>query len=271
MYNLESTNVENETVIENTHQCHCQHSFVEKDNFFNRIKNNYKKFDWVNWLCLLGVLLGIVTMSFTSRDFILDALNSKGDKVWFGIVDRFTTQSNWLVVLFFFLYFFNPNFQIFKGNKFLLSTMVYIFFTFFGYNIVLVLISKDRGYTGDPGSVASNVWVHIIMPLYFVFFGLVKLWIRPDGEYKSFLSTLATGMIYPTIYCIYLISIPFIYNQEIEPGVFKTYSIYGNATNTKDNPTSWAYILVMYLVFFPGSFALFYYFQKIVKKFKKAN
>ncbi|MGL5640406.1 MAG: DUF1600 domain-containing protein [Mycoplasmoidaceae bacterium] len=246
-----------------------QMHFNNNDNFFTRLKNNYGTFDIVNYLCLLGLIIGIILISFTARKFIEYALNDEGYKVWFGIIDRFTYQSNWLAVLFFILYFFNPGFQIFKGNKLLISLMVYIFFTFFGYNIVLVLISKDRGYVGSVFNVTNNVWTHILMPLYFVFFGLVKLWFKPDGEYKSFWSTLATGMIYPTIYCIYLISIPFIYRVEVETGVYETYTIYGNATNTKDRPTSWAYIMIMYLVFFPGSFGLFYYYKNLVNKFKK--
>ncbi|MGL5591300.1 MAG: DUF1600 domain-containing protein [Mycoplasmoidaceae bacterium] len=246
-----------------------QIQFTNKDNFFTRLKSNYKKFDLVNYLCLFGVINAIIIICFTGYDFINYALTDRGDKVWFGIIDRFTTQSNWIVAAFFILYFFNPGFQIFKGNKFLVSTMGYIFFTFFGYNIILVLISGGYGYTGNAYDISSNVWWHIIMPLYFILFGLVKLWFRPDGEYKSFWSLLATGMIYPTMYTIYAITIPFIYKELNDSGEYVTYSVYGFATNTKDEPTSWAYVCALYFVFFPGSLALFYYYKNLVKKFNK--
>lgn len=245
-----------------------QIQFNSNDNFFVRLKKNYRTFDIVNYLCLFGVFLGIVLICFTAYDFIKYSLNDEGHKVWFGIIDRFTTQSNWITTSFFILYFFNPKLRIFNGNKFLISTMAYIFFTFFGYNIILVLIS-GYSYSGSAYDIISNVWWHILMPLYFIAFGLVKLWYRPDGEYKSFLSTLATGMIYPTIYTIYVITIPYIYRIETEPGVFETYTIYGSATNTKDEPTSWIYICTLYFIFFPGSIALFYYYKKLVNKFKK--
>ena len=40
----------------------------------------------------------------------------------------------------------------------------------------------------------------------------------------------------------------------------------GSATLTNGNPKSWAYIGVMYFLFFPGSFALFYYSWKLINK-----
>ncbi|MGL4616808.1 MAG: DUF1600 domain-containing protein [Mycoplasmoidaceae bacterium] len=261
MENLDS----NKNNYSSSNQIH----FNNKDNFFTRLKKNYRTFDLVNYLCLFGVLNAIIILFFTSYDFINYALTDRGDKVWFGIIDRFTTQSNWIVGAFFILYFFNPDFQIFKGNKFLISTMAYIFFTFFGYNIVLVLISGGYGYEGDAYDISSNVWWHIIMPLYFIFFGLVKLWLRPNGEYKSFWSTFASGMIYPTIYTFYAITIPFIYRELNSEGVYETYSVYGFATNTKDEPTSWIYVCLLYFIFFPGSLVLFYYYKNLVKKFSK--
>lgn len=62
-------------------------------------------------------------------------------------------------------------------------------------------------------------------------------------------------MIYPTIYAIYLATIPFVY--KLSDG--NSYSVYGGATNTAQNSMSWAYICVMYFIFFPGSYVTFYY------------
>lgn len=251
-------------------------------NIFDKLKCYFKSYDIHNWFAFVGLFIFTITMCFTVVQFIeFVSGNLTAWRIFFGIFDRFTYQSNWLLFLYTLLYVIKPNHQFFKNNKFLISTMVYIFFTFIGYNVVLVGISHDRGYIGESSAIASNVWLHIIAPLYFIFFGLITMYCKPNQEPNSFWSTLGTGMIYPTIYAIYLITIPFTFTDfRNNPDSYpypnghnlyddQAYTIYGNATNTYNNPLSWAYISVMYFGFFPLSFALFYYSWKWLNKLNK--
>lgn len=245
----------------------------KKNNFKESIKEYFRKCDPHNYATLFGLLIFSVTIGFTVYKFI-DILSESNSawKIFFGMFDRFTYQSNWLLLIYVLFYIIKPNHQFFNGNKLVISIMVYIFFTFIGCNVVLVGISKDRGYSGSSIGVASNVWLHIIAPLYFIFMGLITMYFKPNQQPKCLIKTILTGMIYPTIYAIYLITIPWtfvdyrnnpsFYGVENAKYVHQAYSVYGNATNTYNYPLSWAYILVMYFLFFPGTFAIFYYSWK---------
>lgn len=252
---------------------------VANTNIIDKLKLEIRRWDLHNWVAFVGLFVFATTMGFTANSFI-KYVTTEGDgwKIFFGIFDRFTYQSNWLLFIYIVFYIFKPNHQFFKGNRLLICTMVYIFFTFIGYNVVLVGISKDRGYIGNATDIASNVWLHIFAPLYFIFFGFTKMWCKPNQEPKTFTRTLLLGMIYPMIYATYLMTIPYTFtdyraNPELygntavdANGLPLAYSIYGKATNTVNYPTSWAYIFVMLLGFFPGSFALFYYSWKGLNK-----
>lgn len=233
-------------------------------------KNFFKNYKLHNWIGLFGLFLYTITFYFSISDFVEYASNS-GWKIFFGILDRFTWQSNWLLFIYMFLYTFIPNHQIFKNGRFLICTMVYIFFTFIGYNVVLVGISGAIGYVGSLFSITSNIWIHILCPIYFIVYGFLFMYSNPEKIPQNFIKTLGWGMIYPIIYAIYLIIIPFIFsdyrlnpNADIIYGNIngEAYSVYGSATNTFSNPFSYAYIFVMLLGFFPGSFALFNYSWK---------
>lgn len=255
---------------------------VTNQTTLEKIKSEFQRYDMHNWAAIIGLVIFTITMGFTIQSFVDFVQGEKeGYRIFFGIIDRFTYQSNWLLFVYTLMYIIKPNHQFFKGNKFLIATMVYIFFTFIGYNVVLVGISKDRGYIGNPVDIASNVWLHAVAPLYFIFFGYLKMYCKPNQQPEKFLPLLLKGMIYPTIYAIYLATIPWTftdfrlhpenypYSPAHVPGDDIAYSIYGKATNTYNYPTSWAYICVMYFFFFPGSFALFYYSWKWLNKINR--
>lgn len=61
-------------------------------------------------------------------------------------------------------------------------------------------------------------------------------------------------MLYPTIYLIYIISVPYYVTDQQE-----TYSVYGAITNTKDYPISYLYIGAIYFILFPASNLGFYF------------
>lgn len=214
-----------------------------------------------------------ITIAFLIDNFVLYAKDSSW-KIFFGIFDRFTWQSNLLLFFYTFLYILKPNHQIFKGNRFLILTMVYIFFTFIGYNVVLVGISGDRGYSGTPLEILKNLWVHAIAPIWFILYGYSFMISNKNKEPKSLIKTLLYGMIYPIFYAIYLITIPYTFVEYRTNADYfgntngLAYSVYGKSTNTYDYVTSYAYIFVMLLVFFPGSFCLFHYSWKGLNKLK---
>ncbi len=234
----------------------------------------FKKFNAPKWIAFFGLFIFAISYVFTIRDFInaINGPNADASTIWFGIIDRFTNQSNWLLFIYCFLYVFFSKNSLLKGNGLLISVMVYIFFTFIGYNVVLVGLSGGAyGYGGSNlGDTVSNVWLHLLCPIYFLVFGYFEMYYNPNKEPKKFWKLLLLGMIYPTIYMIYVITIPYTYGSYTETidGVIvpETYTVYGNATNVKDYPTAWAYVMVMYLIFFPGSFAIFYFSWKGLNK-----
>lgn len=241
----------------------------------------FKEFDVPKYLAFVGLFLFSLSLFFTTYDFVRYAKDfNTASKIWFGILDRFTNQSNILLLVFVIFYLFFPKHSFMKNNGFLISCMVFIFFTFFGYNVILVGLS-GYGYDLDDGIIPllGNICMHLLFPIYFIVFGLIHMYFKPMQEPRKFWKLLLLGMIYPTIYVIYIIIIPFVYSgykvfSEMDKQWYpSTYTVYGDATNVKDKPISWAYILVMYLGFFPGSFAIFYYswkgFNKLNKKQNK--
>lgn len=239
------------------------------DNFIKLITKKRKLHHYVSYL---GLLLYIIMFAFCVVNFV-DFANNGSWKIFFGIVDRFTWQSNFLLLLYTLFIIIKPNHSIFNNNRLLIMIMVYIFFTFVGYNVVLIGISGDRGYTGDALAIVKNLWVHAICPIYFIFYGFVFMFQNHSEYPEGFWKTLGYGMIYPSIYALYLITIPFIFNEYIENWEYfgnikqSAYSVYGSATNTRDNPVAYAYIFIMLLLFVPGSFALFFYSWKGIDHF----
>lgn len=216
--------------------------------------NYFKKFDKTRWMFFIAMWFFIVCFCFIIRDFVAAIQDNTPTNNGWTSVDRFTYQSNILLLIYSVFAVFWPNHQFLRADKFLISNMVYIFFTFVGYNVILAPLGN--GYTGDGYAIGSSVWEHVICPVLFIFIGFIKMVWNPNAKLKSYWSTMLTGMIYPTVYLIYIASIPFVLNTYGG----KTYSVYGSATDTLNNPSfAWPIIICMYLIFFPGSYAIFYY------------
>lgn len=228
-----------------------------------------KKKSWIHIFGFISFLIftvsiGIIIYAFVYEIIEGNASGSGAEGAW-TTIDKFTDQSNVLLWIFMIFWLFFPKHSFMKGNKFLISTMVYIFFTFCGYNFILVPSGNPFIIKGDVYYNLQNMWLHVLSPLLFLGFGFSYMYYHKDQQPKSFWSTFLTGMIYPTIYCIYIITIPFVLvKHDGTP-----YSVYGQPTLTNGNPWSWMYIGLMYFVFFPGSFALFYYSWKWINKAKR--
>lgn len=242
--------------------------------FADQIKNWFSVSNWINYVALFGLLMFTVSIGFMINDIVYDVKNNEAWKVFFGQLDRFTDESNILLWVFMLFFVFFPKHSFLKNNKFLIWTMVYIFFTFIGYNVILVGIN-GYSYSGSSADIAENVWLHILSPIYFLVFGFLVMYLRPNQEPK-FLKTLLCGMIYPTIYVIYVITINYNYAVPAtdDTGAYAMqyrgeydspnhyYTVYSGATNVREHPTAWAYIMVMWLIFFPGFYTAFWYCWK---------
>lgn len=219
-------------------------------------KISFKNYNLHNWLSVLGLFVfGIGFIFSMVQIFLYLSGNNEAWKVFFGVIDRFTYQSNWLLLVYVLLYVFKPNHNFFKDNKFLVCTMAYITFTFIGYNVLLVGIFKSAsGYNGTELEIAINAWTHAVSPIYFLILGFVTMYYKQNQEPKNILKTVLKGMIYPSIYVSYLASIPFTFvDYRINPSNYTdkvntgAYSVYGSPTDTYSNPMSWLWIVLMYI------------------------
>ncbi len=226
---------------------------VARTTWFASLSRTRKYFFAAFWLFLAAFGLFV--------EAIVSDLLDPNSTPW-TTLDKFTWQSNVLLLVFAVFAVFFPDHQFLKTDSFLIATLTYITFTFVGYNFILTFL--NGGYTGGAFAIFVNVWTHLVCPLAFAIGGVLKFVWEPERiALRGFARTLATGMVYPTVYLIYLASVPYLYSLATVEG---TYSIYGTATNTKDNPAvAWPIIMGMYLVFFPGTFAAYYFAAKKIK------
>ncbi|WP_052663476.1 DUF1600 domain-containing protein [[Mycoplasma] testudinis] len=250
------------------------------------IRKYFKEFDRIRWAFFVGLLFFVVSTAFVLKAFVDNLmvnevrLGSDGrlDPIdgW-TVFDKFTNQSNVLLLIFAIFIVFFPKHQFLKNNKFLLATMVYIWFTFFGYNIVLSATGGAYGIIATQYDLAVSIWQHVITDILFLVLGFLKMFWDPNSRLKSYWTTMLPGMIYPSLYLIYAASIPVVFNHlnhdnfidsnnflaaihEKNPNFIPVYSVYGSATDVVNNPAiSGPAIAIMYIIFFPGSFAIVYY------------
>lgn len=255
-----------------------QNSFSSVDDssssYTNKLKNYISKLTWIDWVAWLGFMIFTVATAFTVVDIVNYLIKGQSWKVLFGTLDRFTNESNLLLWIYMIFYLFFPKHSFMKNNKFLIWNMAYIFFTFFGYNVILVGFN-GYSYSGSMYDITSNVWWHALSPIYYLFFGFSYMWAY-KGKQPKYWSTLITGMIYPTIYVIYVITIPYTFTPPNDLSNFYAdfitsypdghYTVYGSATNVVDYWTAWIYIMVIWVIFFPGSYTFAYWSWKWMNK-----
>ncbi|QZX48996.1 DUF1600 domain-containing protein [Mycoplasma sp. E35C] len=216
--------------------------------WYNKLKKSQKLFFYVFWINLLGFVLVV--------DGIINSLLKNGEA--YLNIDKFTNQSNVLLLIFSTFYVFMPKHSFIKNDKFLIATTTYILFTFVGYNFILNFMG-DGYATKTNFHLFKDIYVHFFNPVLFIISAFVKFVLDPNPNIKKFHSFLIPGMIYPIIYAIYLASIPFVYhNQDGMP-----YSVYGSATNTKTNPKiAWPIIILMLSIYFPLTYFLIWFGAK---------
>ena len=251
---------------------------TEKLNSECRVRKYFKTFDKIRWVYFLGFWFFFVAAALIINEFVKSFQNFSiaNENPW-KIIDKWTYQSNVLLLIFTIFIVFFPDHQFLKNNKFLIATMVYIWFTFFGYNIVLSATSTQQNPVGwyrlianrNSYDFAISAWHHVICPVLFIALGIFKMFWDQNSSLKSYWKTLLPGMIYPTIYLIYVATIPFVYPAVTDQTSSKRiiYTIYGNATNLVEHPLiSGIAFATIYVVFFPASFAAIYYGYRKIQK-----
>ncbi|QZX48997.1 DUF1600 domain-containing protein [Mycoplasma sp. E35C] len=239
------------------------------------IKNWYKNLSRAQKMFFFVFLMNVIAFGFVVYSFIdsltinvigkdgdgIEALKQYSFKNGFTEADKFTNQSNILLLVFSIFFVFFPKNSVLKNDKFLISTIVYIFFTFFGYNFILNF--TGRGFTNPINTLPrliTSVVLHLINPLVFIVCGFLKYLFEPLKEIKKFHSYLIPGMIYPILYLVYAVTIPYVYKIN---GQMAGYSVYGFATDVVNNPkVAWPISLGMIFIYFPITFFLAWYGAK---------
>lgn len=230
---------------------------VSSIGFFSNIANTIKNYKWLDWFALFCFLIFSVSTAFVIENIIEGLQGKNSTLLAWDTIDRFTDQSNVLLWAYMLFFIFFKKHVFLKNNQWLLANMTYIFFTFFGYNVILVGIAGNA-YGTSFLSIFQSAWYHVLSPLLFLVFGYCYFYCNPNQQPKVWWKAMLKAMIYPTIYVLYVSTVPFVLNPALNLG--KTYTVYGDFTNLKEHlGKALPVILGMWLVFFPGSYAIFYY------------
>ncbi|WP_052664060.1 DUF1600 domain-containing protein [Mycoplasmoides alvi] len=223
--------------------------------------NYFKSFSTIRWIFFSALFFFLTSFGLLINQIVDKLLQNQFLNTPWTTIDKFTWQSNMLLLIFSIFFVFFPKHQFLKTDSFLISSLSYIFFTFFGYNFILTIL--EGGYPKDPFDCFVSVWAHLVCPVVFMVSGILRFFLEPQTiKLRKFSRTLILGMIYPTIYVIYLSTIPFVFNTNDG----EVYTVYNIATDTKNHPQiAWPAIASIYLIFFPLTFAGFYFSAKKIK------
>ncbi|QEX47480.1 DUF1600 domain-containing protein [Mycoplasmoides gallisepticum] len=224
-----------------------------------------KIFFFVFWLNLATVIFIVqeVVAELLSNVNSVNNLNNFVDA--YKTFDKFTNQSNFILLVFSFFYVFLPRHSFLKKDKFLVASIVYILFTFFGYNIILQFGRLGYRFITNSTKLARGLMIHLFNPVTFIIAGFLAFVYSPARTIGKFHTYLIPGIIYPIIYGIYVISVPYLY-KTVDGSV---YSVYGGVTNVIENPKiAWVAIIALLFGYFPLSyFIVWISYVKISKKY----
>lgn len=229
---------------------------------WKQIKVRFGNFSPLNWyhFALLFITFGSVAFCIAGVIHTAVGLNN-AIYIWFTNYDTFTYQSNSIITFFVWFSFFKPNHQVFKNHTFLMWCMSYIFVTctFFNTYEILTNVGVFDKSVPTPGNdwealnsssaylaFFSSLWNHVINPITFLIYGVISIkLIKKERIFNSY-KFVMFGSLYPFMYMIYLIYIPwsgFLDNGE------NSYSVYGYFTQTKYNSYTWLWFPILFLVF----------------------
>lgn len=210
--------------------------------------NNFpSKSRWLQNYLLAAVIVELlmIALILANGAIIVKYMNDPA-QWWFNCFGFFTEQSNLIVAVFIIWYFFNAKSKIFKNNYFLSIATAYIIVTFIGFNFILLPGFVGMIYTCNEAMqpylehldstiiwAIKNLFAHFVCPVIMVI--LYVLIIRMQIINKQFTSCksiakpVGLAMIYPALYMIYTLVIPFITAGDV--GVARNYSVYLFFTN----------------------------------------
>lgn len=187
----------------------------------------FKKYSILRWIAFFSAIIFIlqclcffIAQKTTSSDNLFLV-------VWLTWFQYFGIQTNILIGVYLIWYWINPQCSLLNG-KLLIYVMTYACTTFLIYSCALLpneIINKH--FNGLQASAyVVNVFEHYLVPIsIFVFYGCYLRYSKNKfiGKNNDYWKTIGMGMIYPTIYVIYCICLPFMSNH--------TYSVYCSFTN----------------------------------------
>lgn len=222
-------------------------------------------FDWIKFGTFLISLIGFILIIV---DFLVSGQKDGVGGLW-KVLDKFTHISS--VLTWFTLYFliFKKGSDAIRIDRWIFHTAVYSFFTFVGYNLILIPLDSSFDYGNQFSSNVfvgfKSVWLHVINTISYIAFSIYYIRAKRLSYVASYFRYLARGMIFVTFYALYLIIIPFLASDG-----GSAYSIYGSVTNTKENTLiALLTIAAIYFLFFPLSYLLFYgwlWFNNVKRK-----
>ena len=220
-----------------------------------------KKPKWLHWyqiagLCIIPIVLMFIVWAIVYK------VQLEGDfsEIWFGSLNFFSQQSNFIVMSFMILYFFIPNNKMFRNNSFFLISVSYITITSFMFNVLLVPIGFALGIAqtvlADPIPVINTLMLHCVMPIYFILF-FIFCYKTKTISYryeKNYWKYILYGSIYIVCYLFYVFIVPFctdrvIYTQysNCNPNMYVVEK--GGETGAYGNPLYIFIFIAVYLVF----------------------
>ncbi|WP_027119887.1 DUF1600 domain-containing protein [[Mycoplasma] testudinis] len=132
-------------------------------------------------------------------------------------------------------------------------------------NVIYVPISQA---SNDIFVSTSYIFLHIINPVLFITFGFIQMFKNYKKSQRICLYFMLYGLIYPFIYVIYLVYIP--WAGFLDNGA-DSYSVYGILTQTKYNRFTWLWFIPLCLIF-PICGEIIWVINKISKKiFEKSK
>ncbi|QZX48995.1 DUF1600 domain-containing protein [Mycoplasma sp. E35C] len=228
-----------------------------KQGFINWYKNKLTKAQRIFFYVLIINAIGFALIIYA----IIKSLMEKGQA--FTRLDKFTNQSNVLLFIFSIFFVFFPKHSFMKNDKFLIATTVYILFTFIGYNFVLSPMKLGYQVNDTPFEMFKDLYIHFFNPIIFIICGFIKFVYEPNINLKKYHDYLIPGYIYPFIYTIYSISIPFVFNTHEN----QVYSVYKQATNIKDYPQiAWLIFSFNLFVYLPSSYFIIWFSAKKISQ-----
>lgn len=251
--------------------------------FFEKKYFHFNEYDWVKWLHFFALIISIFSPIFCISTAVITAIeNNNWSLLWFTNFDTWTYQTNCLITFYVWFSFWKPNFKFFKDHNFLVSITVYIAITFLFFNTYYLINllggmpNKNDVIDSNPQNIksiqefyiTSSAWNHVINPTFFIILSFSLMIKENKTIHYNLTRYVFITMIYPSIYTLYLILIP--WSGFMDDGT-NSYSVYGVFTQTKYNNTTWLWIPPLYVLIPITLIGMWYLKQHLFNKYQNKS